>query len=123
MAFTLGIGLKMIGVHYDGVRGLALGSSAYYLLSVIAMSFALSRRCDSIRWRVEVIPTVFRVLIATILGGVGAYGVLATSIAHIWWLAVMVGAGIYGISLWLLGEPTWSALLSGKERAKKGDSV
>lgn len=111
VGFTLGIGLKILGVRWGGVYGLAWASSLYYLLNASTMLVILLWRLKATSWITELNGTFFRSLSATMIGCFFAWGILRTEVAHIWWCAVSVGAVTYGVVLWVLKDPTFRKML------------
>jgi putative peptidoglycan lipid II flippase len=112
LGFTIGIGFKVVGVHWGGAYGLAWASSLYYLLNASAMLAILLWRLKDISWLTDLYGTFFRSLSATLIGCLFAWVILRTEIAHIWWFAVAVGAVTYGVVLWVLKDPTFKNMLS-----------
>ena len=111
VSFTLGVGLKFLGVAYWGVAGLALATSIYTLLSVAIMIPLLFRKLQKSPIFHELCPTAVRATFATGLGCASAAVILQLPVEFNWWIAVTVGAIIYGGILWGLRDPSWLAMI------------
>ena len=111
IAFTLGLVMKLLGVNYFGVLGLAIATSAYTLLSVLIMTLFLFWRLKLRDVRKELGFTVLRSSVAAILGSLVALIVLWIPTTGAWWFAVLLGALTYTIVLLTLRDPTWHSMV------------
>lgn len=107
IAFTLGIVMKLIGVNYSGVLGLAIATSAYTFLSVLIMMLFLFWRLKLRDVHKELGFTVLRSSVAAILASLVALIGLWIPIPGAWWFAVLLGAISYTILLLIMRDPTW----------------
>lgn len=111
IAFTVGMGMKFLGVNYWGVLGLAIATSAYTLLSVLTMLPLLFRRLKLEYIGRELGPTTVRSLIASAFGSLIATGVLWLPTTAAWWLAVILGAAAYTILMLAMKDKTWRSMV------------
>jgi putative peptidoglycan lipid II flippase len=111
IAFTLGIFMKLLGVNYFGVLGLAIATSTYTLLSVLFMMLILFWRLKLREVHKELGFTVMRASVAAILGSLVALIVLWIPITGAWWFAVFLGALTYTILLLTMRDPTWHSMV------------
>lgn len=110
-AFTIGMGLKVLGVTYWGVFGLAVATSIYTLLSVMMMIPILARRLQLHNFAKELGPTSIRSLFAALGGSLVAAGLLQLPTVTAWWFAVVFGAAMYTGTLLLWKDPTWRSMV------------
>jgi putative peptidoglycan lipid II flippase len=111
IAFTMGIGLKLLGVSYWGVLGLAIATSTYTLFSVLIMLLLLIRRLKLENIGRELGPTTFRSMLASALGSLIAAAVLWLPTVAAWWLAVAFGAITYTICMLMMKDSTWRSMV------------
>lgn len=110
-AFTIGIGLKVLGVTYWGVFGLAVATSLYTMLSVMIMIPILARRLQLHNFAKELGPTSIRSLFAALGGSLIAAGLLQLPTVTAWWFAVVFGAAMYTGTLLLWKDQTWRSMV------------
>jgi len=120
LAFTCGMGFKVLGVNYWGVWGLAISTSVYTFLSVCVMLFILGRRLKMRNFFQELFPTTLRSMAASILGSLIASVILWSSLPSAWWIAVFLGAITYAIFLLALKDSTWRKMVLRNRRHESG---
>jgi len=111
LAFTCGIGFKVLGVTYWGVWGLAISTSVYTFLSVCVMFFILRRRLHMEHFFQELFPTSLRSVVGSIVGSLVASVILWSALPSAWWIAVFCGALTYTIFLVAIKDPTWRRMV------------